>query len=59
MRTFYREAGPRRGPVVLLPHGYPCSSYQFRKLLPVLDERWRLAIAEPARVAGTARSTGR
>ena len=24
---FYREAGPADAPVVLLPHGYPCSSY--------------------------------
>ena len=23
--TFYREAGPESAPVVLLPHGYPCS----------------------------------
>ena len=27
--TFYRESGPADGPVVLLPHGYPCSSYAF------------------------------
>lgn len=42
MRIFYREAGPADGPVVLLPHGYPCSSYQFRNLMPVLGETWRL-----------------
>ena len=24
--TFYREAGPERAPVVLLPHGYPTNS---------------------------------
>lgn len=28
--TFYREAGPADAPVVLLPHGYPSSSFQFR-----------------------------
>ena len=28
--TFYREAGPADAPVVLLPHGYPCSSYVYR-----------------------------
>jgi pimeloyl-ACP methyl ester carboxylesterase len=39
---FYREAGPRHAPVVLLPHGYPCSSYQYRNLLPALGDRWRL-----------------
>lgn len=42
VRTFYREAGPRDAPVVLLPHGYPCSSYEFRNLMPPLADRWRL-----------------
>jgi pimeloyl-ACP methyl ester carboxylesterase len=40
--TFYREAGPEEAPVVLLPHGYPCSSYEFRNLMPRLADRWRL-----------------
>jgi pimeloyl-ACP methyl ester carboxylesterase len=40
--VFYREAGPRDAPVVLLPHGYPCSSYQFRAFMPALADRWRL-----------------
>jgi pimeloyl-ACP methyl ester carboxylesterase len=40
--VFYREAGPKNAPVVLLPHGYPCSSYEFRNLMPVLADRWRL-----------------
>lgn len=40
--TFYREAGPQNAPVVLLPHGYPCSSYEFRNLIPLLADRWRL-----------------
>lgn len=31
--TFYREAGAPDAPVVLLPHGYPCSSYEFRNLM--------------------------
>lgn len=39
---FYREAGPETAPVVLLPHGYPCSSYEFRNLMPGLADRWRL-----------------
>jgi pimeloyl-ACP methyl ester carboxylesterase len=42
VRTFYREAGGEDLPVVLLPHGYPCSSYQFRNLLPKLCDGWRL-----------------
>ena len=40
--TFYREAGPPDAPVILLPHGYPCSSYEFRNLMPALADRWRL-----------------
>ncbi|WP_395307097.1 alpha/beta hydrolase [Mycobacterium sp. AMU20-3851] len=40
--TFYREAGPPGAEVLLLPHGYPCSSYAFRNLLPALGDRWRL-----------------
>lgn len=40
--TFYREAGPDDAPVVLLPHGYPCSSYAYRNLMTALGDRWRL-----------------
>ncbi|MFC0506952.1 alpha/beta fold hydrolase [Micromonospora costi] len=40
--VFYREAGPAQAPVVLLPHGYPCSSFQFRNLMAALGDRWRL-----------------
>jgi haloalkane dehalogenase len=32
----YREAGPAGGPVALLLHGYPESSYMWRHLLPAL-----------------------
>ncbi|MGW0252455.1 alpha/beta fold hydrolase [Nocardia goodfellowii] len=39
--TFYREAGPSDGPIVLLPHGYPSSSFEFRDLMPALADRWR------------------
>ncbi|MBB5804211.1 pimeloyl-ACP methyl ester carboxylesterase [Saccharothrix ecbatanensis] len=39
---FYREAGPPDAPVVLLPHGYPCSSFQYRNLMAALGDRWRL-----------------
>lgn len=38
---FLREAGPMDAPVLLLPHGYPSSSYQFRRLMPGLADRWR------------------
>lgn len=42
VELFYREAGAPHAPVLLLPHGYPCSSYEFRNLLPRLADRWRL-----------------
>lgn len=40
-RIFVREAGPPDAPVLLLPHGYPCSSFQYRRLMPALADRWR------------------
>jgi pimeloyl-ACP methyl ester carboxylesterase len=40
--TFYREAGPLDAPVLLLPHGYPASSYVYRNLMAALGDRWRL-----------------
>jgi pimeloyl-ACP methyl ester carboxylesterase len=42
IKIFYREAGPEGAPVVLLPHGYPCSSFEFRNFMPALADRWRL-----------------
>jgi pimeloyl-ACP methyl ester carboxylesterase len=41
LKLFFREAGPRDAPVLLLLHGYPCSSFQFRHLMPALSDRWR------------------
>ena len=41
MSIFYREAGRAGAPVLLLPHGYPCSSFQFRRLMPALADQWR------------------
>lgn len=38
-RIFYREAGSEDASVVLLPHGYPCSSFQFRNFMPSLADR--------------------
>lgn len=42
MEVFYRECGPPDAPLVVLPHGYPCSSFEFRNLMPLLGDRWRL-----------------
>jgi pimeloyl-ACP methyl ester carboxylesterase len=42
LKVFYREAGPREAPVVLLLHGFPTSSHMFRGLIPVLADRYRV-----------------
>ena len=36
LEIFYREAGPRDAPTVLLLHGFPSSSHMFRNLIPML-----------------------
>jgi haloalkane dehalogenase len=42
MTLAYREAGPADGPVALLLHGYPQSSYMWRDLMPALaGAGWR------------------
>ncbi|MGW3246208.1 alpha/beta fold hydrolase [Streptomyces sp. NPDC001070] len=41
-QVFYREAGPRDAPVVLLLHGFPASSHMFRHLIPLLADRYRV-----------------
>lgn len=40
--VFYREAGPKDGPVVLLLHGFPTSSFQYRELIPRLADKYRV-----------------
>lgn len=42
LNIFYRESGPADGPVVLLLHGYPTSSFMFRNLIPVLSASYRV-----------------
>lgn len=42
LEVFYREAGPRDGPVLLLLHGFPSSSHMFRDLIPRLADRFRV-----------------
>ncbi|MFD0773088.1 alpha/beta fold hydrolase [Streptomonospora algeriensis] len=41
-RIFYREAGPRHAPTLLLLHGFPTSSRMFRRLIPQLADRFRV-----------------
>jgi hypothetical protein len=53
--VFYREAGPSNAPVVLLVHGFPSSSFQYRELIPSASPgRRRRPEARPrSRLPGT------
>lgn len=42
VRIFYRSAGNKDAPVVLLLHGFPSSSFMFRELIPRLADRYRV-----------------
>ena len=39
---FYREAGRKDAPTVLLLHGFPTSSHMFRNLIPKLADRYHV-----------------
>jgi pimeloyl-ACP methyl ester carboxylesterase len=41
-KIFYREAGPKTAPTLLLLHGFPTSSHMFRNLIPALAERYHV-----------------
>jgi len=40
--VFYREAGPKDAPTIVLLHGFPSSSRQFGMLIPLLATRYHL-----------------
>src|SRR5271156_4345124 len=40
--VFYREAGPKDAPVIVLLHGYPSSSRMFDTLIPLLAVRYHV-----------------
>ncbi len=42
VQVFYREAGPRDALPVLLLHGFPSASHQYRRLMDALGGRFRL-----------------
>lgn len=42
VNVFYREAGPANAPVILLMHGFPASSFQYRELIPRLADKYRV-----------------
>jgi pimeloyl-ACP methyl ester carboxylesterase len=41
-KVFYREAGDPRAPSLLLLHGFPTSSHMFRRLIPLLADRYHV-----------------
>lgn len=41
-KIFYREAGDPAAPAILLLHGFPTSSHMYRKLIPLLAERYHV-----------------
>jgi pimeloyl-ACP methyl ester carboxylesterase len=40
LNVFYREAGKKTSPTILLLHGFPTSSHMFRNLIPILSENY-------------------
>ncbi|WP_415326240.1 alpha/beta fold hydrolase [Chryseobacterium sp. MMS23-Vi53] len=42
LSIFYREAGSKDAPVILLLHGFPTSSFMYRNLIPILSNEFRV-----------------
>jgi pimeloyl-ACP methyl ester carboxylesterase len=42
VRLFYREAGSRGAPTLILLHGFPSSSRMFQNLMPLLADRYHV-----------------
>jgi len=41
-KVFYREAGSKTAPTILLLHGFPTSSHMFRNLMPALIDQYHV-----------------
>src|ERR1700680_794501 len=50
MKIFYREAGDRDAPTLLLLHGFPTSSHMFRGLIALLADRYHVIAPGSARL---------
>lgn len=42
LKVFYRHAGSPSAPTILLLHGFPSSSHQFRNLIPLLASKYHV-----------------
>ncbi len=42
LKLFYREAGSPDAPAILLLHGFPSSSHQYRGLIDRLSDKYRV-----------------
>jgi pimeloyl-ACP methyl ester carboxylesterase len=42
LKMFYREAGSKTSPTIVLLHGYPSSSHMFRDLIPHLADKFHV-----------------
>ena len=42
LKLFYREAGSKTSPTIVLLHGFPSSSHMFRDLIPQLADRFHV-----------------
>jgi pimeloyl-ACP methyl ester carboxylesterase len=45
IKVFYRDAGPKDAPTILLLHGFPTAGHMFRDLIPQLADGFRLVAA--------------
>jgi pimeloyl-ACP methyl ester carboxylesterase len=41
-KMFYREAGSKNSPTIVLLHGFPSSSHMFRDLIPKLENKFHV-----------------
>jgi len=46
LEIFYREDGDPRAPKLVLLHGYPASSHQYRNLIPALADRYHVIVPD-------------
>lgn len=42
LKMFYREAGSKSAPTIVLLHGFPSSSHMFRDLIPKIEHKFHV-----------------